>query len=125
MLVKNLFEFIYQDLEERKLMASLLTIVDCYPEGRGVRIHHGFVNPKDVSLSDLDCEVASGYYVYYSYAHCDDELFLWFEDYTNALNEYKKENIHKRPCYTMEKRLLKVSANSIEQLKFDKWKELK
>ena len=63
MTVRDLFNFIYQNLEERKLMESILTIVDCYPEGRGARIHHGFVNPKEVSLSDLDSEIASGYYV--------------------------------------------------------------
>ena len=125
MIVKDLFNFIYQNLEERKLMESILTIVDCYPEGRGARIHHGFVNPKEVSLSDLDSEIASGYYVYQSIAHFDDEYFHWYEDLRSATKAYKKENIHKRPCLVMEKRLLRVSGEGIEQLKFDKWKDNK
>lgn len=125
MRVKDLFEFIYQDLDERKLMESILTIVDCYPKGRGARIHHGFVNPKDISLSDLDSEIASGYYVYQSIAHFDDEFFFWFEDLNSALKAYKKENIHKKPRIIMEKRLLRVSGSGIEQLKMDKWKDNK
>ena len=125
MIVKDLFNFKYQNLEERKLMESILTIVDCYPEGRGARIHHGFVNPKEVSLSDLDSEIASGYYVYQSIAHFDDEYFHWYEDLISATKAYKKENIHKRPCLVMEKRLLRVSGSGIEQLKMDKWKDNK
>ena len=125
MIVKDLFNFIYQNLEERKLMESILTIVDCYPEGRGARIHHGFVNPKEVSLSDLDSEIASGYYVYQSIAHFDDEYFHWYEDLISATKAYMKENIHKRPCLVMEKRLLRVSGSGIEQLKMDKWKDNK
>ena len=123
MIVKDLFNFIFQNLEESKLMESILTIVDCYPEGRGARIHHGFVNPKEVSLSDLDSEIASGYYVYQSIAHFDDEYFHWYEDLISATKAYKKENIHKRPCLVMEKRLLRVSGSGIEQLKMDKWKD--
>lgn len=121
MVVRDLFDFLNPDLEKRERYLPLLTEVSSYDEGRRILLHSGFEKNKNVE--DLNKDVLSGYYVYYSYAHCDDELFLWFEDYSSALKEYKKENIHKRPCYTMEKRLLRVSANSIEQLKFDKWKE--
>ena len=124
MIVKDLFNFIYQDLEKRIEMESLLTRVDCFAGGRGARIYHGFINPKDISLSDLECEIASGYYVYTKIVHFDDEFFIWYADLESADKNYEKENIHRRPCSVMEKRLLRVSDSAIEQIKMDKWKEV-
>ena len=121
MIVKDLFDFLNPDLKKRERYLPLLTDVSSYDEGRRTLLHSGFEKHKNVE--DLNKDVLSGYYVYYSYAHFDDELFLRVEDYNSALKEYKKENIHKRPCLIMEKRLLRVSGSGIEQLKMDKWKD--
>ena len=123
MVVKDLFDFLNPDLEKRERYLPLLTDVSTSDDGRRILLHSGFEKHKNIE--DLNKDVLSGYYVYYSYAHFDDEIFLWFEDFKSALKEYKKENIHKRPCITMEKRLIRVSGSGIEQLKMDKWKDNK
>lgn len=123
MTARDLFNFVYDNPEKRNLMLSLMTVVECYEKGRGVRFYHGFENPEKISLSDFEKSVADGYYLYFKYAHFDDEIFYWYESLNEALSDYRNENIHKRLSLIMEKRLIKVTGKEIEQLEMDKWKD--
>ena len=123
MIASDLFNFVYDNPEKRNLMLSIMTVVERYENGRGVRFYHGFENLEKISLSDFEKSIADGFYLYFKYAHFDDEIFYWYESLKEALNDYQNENIHKRPTLIMEKRLIKVTDKGIEQLEMDKWKD--
>ena len=74
MIVKDLFDFLNPDLKKRERYLPLLTDVSAYDDGRRILLHSGFEKHKNVE--DLNKDVLNGYYVYYCYAHFDDELFL-------------------------------------------------
>lgn len=121
MTLKEMYSFIYPDEAFReKLISTYLTEVEIITENR-VLLHLGM--EKDKKIADFEKEMRSGYYVYFSYAHYDDELFIWHPDLESASQQYENEDIHEQYSFTMEKRLLLVSDKSIEQLKMDKWKE--
>ena len=123
MTVRGLFDFVYEDIEKRNMMLSLMTRVECYENGSGVRLYHGYEEPEKKSVTDFEKSVADGYYVYFKYAHFDDEIFYRYGNLKDADEDYERENIHKIPCLIMEKRLIKVTDDTIEQLKIDKWKD--
>ena len=77
MIARDLFNFVYDNPEKRNLMLSIMTVVERYENGRGVRFYHGFENPEKISLSDFEKSIADGFYLYFKYAHFDDEIFLF------------------------------------------------
>ncbi len=117
----DLFNFIYENEKEKNEMLEIMVKAECSDGGRGAHIYYGFETPKKTDA--LYNEIANGYYLYISYAHFDDEAYLWYESWEEAEDEYEKIDIHVKYALEMEKRLIKVGNDSIEQLKMDKWKD--
>lgn len=122
MTIRDLFNFVYPDIKHRNLILSLMTRIEWNDEGR-IRLYHGYEDPKKISLSDFDKVVKKGYYLYFKYAHFDDEIFCWYDRLEKANKDYETENIHKTPSLIMAKKILRVENDSIEEIKADKWKD--
>lgn len=121
MRVKDLFDFVYPNIDKRNLILSLMTRVEC--DDRCIRLYHGYEDPEKITLLDFDKVVRNGYYLYFKYAHFDDEIFYWCDSLEKADIDYENENIHKRPCLIMSKKILKIEDDCIKEIKADKWKE--
>lgn len=121
MTIRDLFNFVYSDIKHRNLMLSLMTKIEC--NDTRIRLYHGYEEPENISLSEFDKVVNNGYYLYFKYAHFDDEIFYWYDNLEMVNIDYENENIHKTPSLIMSKKIIKVEDNNIEEIKSDKWKD--
>ena len=119
--VRDLFNFIYSGEEKRTEMFSLLEKAEFVKDNR-ILLTYSLVEKKDTDKG-LNQQVNSGYFVFYKYAHYDDELFIRFDNFEEADKEYESVDIHEEGAFEMEKRLLKASDGIVEQIKIDKWKD--
>ena len=121
MIVRDLFNFIYPDVVEReRILSNCLTEVEFVTE-TCIVLRLGF--EKDKKISGLENEISDGYYYYQSLAHYDEDRFFFHPNLASAIQQYENEDIHEQYSFVIEKRLLRVLNNSIEQLKVDKWKD--
>ena len=121
MVVRDLFEFIYPDVPTReRIISNCLSEVEFVTE-TCIVLHFGYAREKNIS--GLEKEILNGYYYYQSIAHYDEDRFFFHPDLASAIQQYESENIHEQYSFVMEKRLLRVSNNTVEQLKIDKWKD--
>ena len=120
MVVRDLFNFIHPDLVERERFLKCLSEVEFVTE-TCIVLHLSFA--KEKNISGLEKEIPDGYYYYQSIAHYDEDRFFYHPTLESAFQQYENEDIHEQYSFVMEKRILRVSNNSIEQLKFDKWKD--
>ena len=119
MIVKDLFNFIYPDVIERERVLACLAEVE-FVTKTCVVLH---LCGKEKNISGLGKEILDGYYYYQSIAHYDEDRFFYHPNLESAFQQYENEDIHEQYAFVMEKRLLKVADNTIEQLEMDKWKD--